>query len=191
MEAPKLYNEVVDPWDQNPLGARQLAVNNVQKVRVSPAQLLTGHKAWATLDYSSIQNPDFQGNLEWTVERAGTRHGIVVWFDAELAEGIGFSNAPGAPETVYGSFFFPWTQPVPLKPEQTVCVNLVAKLVENDYLWRWTTRIEPLSGPGTSPVHFDQSQFAGAVLSAAQNRGGLYSPAIRGRAPAPQNLRIN
>lgn len=30
--------------------------------------------------------------------------------------------------------------------------------------------IEPLSGPGTSPVHFDRSQFAGAVLSAAQLR---------------------
>ena len=87
VEAPKLYGEVVGLWDQNPFGqnlspARQLAVNNVQKVRVSPAQLLTGHKAWATLDYSSIQNPDFQGNLEWTVERAGTGQGIVVWFDA-------------------------------------------------------------------------------------------------------------
>ena len=175
VEAPKSYGEVVDPWDLNPFGqnlssARQLAVNNVQKVHVSPDQLLTGHKLWATLDYSSIQNPDVQGSLEWTVERAGTGHGIVVWFDADLAEGIGFSNAPGAPETVYGSFFFPWTQPVPLKPEQTVCVNLAAKLVENDYLWRWTTPIEPLSGPGTSPVHFDQSQFAGAVLSAEQLR---------------------
>jgi hypothetical protein len=42
--------------------------------------------------------------------------------------------------------------------------------VENDYLWRWTTRIEPLSGSSASPVHFDQSQFAGAVLSAAQLR---------------------
>ena len=101
---------------------------------------------------------------------AGTGHGFVVWFDAELAEGIGFSNAPGAPETIYGSFFFPWTRPVPLEQGQTVCINLAAKLVENDYLWRWTTRIEPLSGSNTFPAHFDQSQFAGAVLSAAQLR---------------------
>jgi len=175
VEAPKPYCEVVDPWDQNPFGqnlspARQLAVNNVQKVRVSPAQLLTGHKLWATLDYATIQNPDVRGNLEWTVERAGTGHGIVVWFDADLAEDVGFSNAPGAPETIYGSFFFPWTQPVPLTQGQTVCVNLAAKLVENEYLWRWTTRIEPPSGSSTSPVDFDQSQFAGAVLSAAQLR---------------------
>lgn len=100
-----------------------------------------------------------------------------MWFDADLAEGIGFSSAP---ETVYGSFFFPWTQPVPLKPEQTVCVNLAAKLVENDYLWRWTTRIEPLSGSDASPIHFDQSQFAGAVLSGGQLRRGAadYIPRI-------------
>ena len=149
VEAPRPYGEVVDPWDLNPFGqnlspVRQLAVNNVQKVRVSPAQLLTGHKLWATLDYASIQNPDVRGNLEWTVDRTGTGHGIVVWFNADLAENIGFSNAPGAPETIYGSFFFPWTQPMPLRQGQTVCVDLAAKLVENDYLWRWTTRIKPL-----------------------------------------------
>jgi len=173
VEAPRPYGEVVDPWDLNPFGqnlspVRQLAVNNVQKVRVSPAQLLTGHKLWATLDYASIQNPDVRGNLEWTVDRTGTGHGIVVLFNADLAENIGFSNAPCAPETIYGSFFFPWTQPMPLRQGKTVCVDLAAKLVENDYLWRWTTRIKPLLGSSTSPVHFDQSQFAGAVLSAAQ-----------------------
>src|SRR5438034_8895811 len=175
VEAPKPYGETVDPWDRNPFGqnlnsARQIAVNNVRKVRVSPGQLLTGHRLWTTLDYAGVENPDVQGNLELTVERAGTGHGIVVWFDADLAEDVGFSNAPGAPETIYGSFFFPWTQPVPLTHGQTVCVNLAAKLVENEYLWRWTTRIEPPSGSSTSPVDFDQSQFAGAVLSAAQLR---------------------
>ena len=68
------------------------------------------------------------------VERAETCHGIVVWFDAELAEGIGFSNAPGAPETIYGSFFFPWTQPVLLKQGQTVCVNLAAEYYLHTFL---------------------------------------------------------
>src|SRR5438132_7913164 len=160
VEAPKPYGETVDPWDRNPFGqnlnsARQIAVNNVRKVRVSPGQLLTGHRLWTTLDYAGVEHPDVQGNLEWTVERAGTGHGLVVWFDADLAEGVGFSNDPGAPETIYGSFFFPWTQPVPLTQGQTVCVNLAAKLVENEYLWRWTTRIEPPSGSSTSPVDFD------------------------------------
>ena len=170
VEAPKPYGEVVDPWDQNPFGqdlgpARQLALNDVQKVRVSPAQLLTGHRLWATLDYSSVENPDVRGNLEWTVDRAGTGHGIVVWFDAELVEGVGFSNAPGAPETIYGSLFFPWRQSVPLERSQIVCMSLEAKLLAEDYIWRWTTRVMPLEGSKASPLQFEQSTLGGAVLS--------------------------
>ena len=173
VEAPKPYGEFVDPWDHNSLGqdlsaARQLIVNNSQKVRVSPEQLLTTHQLWTTLDYGSVENPDVRGNLDWRVERAGTGHGILVWFDAELAEGIGFSNAPSTPETVYGSLFLPWTQPVSLAPGQAVGVSLEAKLVEHDYVWRWITRIEPLQGLGAPPIHFDQSQLNGEVLSAAQ-----------------------
>ena len=170
VEAPKSYGEVADPWDHNPFDqnlspARLLAVNDVQKMRVSPDQLLTGQKIWATLDYATVENNDVRGNLEWTVERAGTGHGLVVWFDADLAEGVGFSNAPGTPETVYGSFFFPWSHPVSLLQGQTICVDLAAKLVEEEYVWRWNTRIEPLRGSNDSPIHYEQSQLDGAVLS--------------------------
>jgi protein arginine N-methyltransferase 1 len=173
VEAPKPYGEFVDPWDHNPFGqdlspARRLIVNNVQKTRVSPDQLLTAHQLWTTFDYGSVENSDVRGNLDWRVERAGTGHGILVWFDAELAEGVGFSNAPSAPETIYGSMIFPWTQPVSLAPGQAVAVNLEAKLVENDYVWRWTTHIEPLEGSGDPRIHFEQSQLSGEVLSAAQ-----------------------
>jgi protein arginine N-methyltransferase 1 len=174
-EAAKPYEEIVDPWDKNSLNqdlapARTLAINDGQKVRVSPNQLLTAHKLWAELDYSTVENPDVRGNLEWTVEHPGTGHGIVVWFDADLAEGVGFSNAPGTPETVYSSFFFPWAQPVLLQPGQTVCASIEAKLVENDYVWRWTTRVEPLAGSGAPLIQYEQSQLAGAVLSPTQLR---------------------
>src|SRR5258708_31549720 len=173
VEAPKPYSELVEPWEHNPLGqdlqaARRLVVNNALKVRVNPNQLLTTHQLWTTLDYDSIENPDVRGNLDWMIERVGTGHGSVVWFDADLAEGSGFSNAPSAPETIYGSMFFPWTQPVSLASGQAVAVKLEAKLVENDYVWQWTTQIEPLKGSGDPRIHFEQSQLTGEVLSAAQ-----------------------
>ena len=173
VEAPKTYSDLVDPWDHNALGqdlsaARQLIVNSLQKVRVSPNQLLTTPQLWTTLEYDSIENPDARGRLAWTVERAGTGHGFLVWFDAELVEGIGFSNAPSAPETIYGSLFFPWTKPVSLKQGQSVSVYLEASLTESDYVWRWTTDIEPRERSGANLVHFDQSQFTGDVLSVAR-----------------------
>jgi protein arginine N-methyltransferase 1 len=183
VEAPKTYGELTNPWDDHPFGqdlgaARRLIVNNTQKVTVRPDQLLTGPRLWATFDYTSVESPDVRGTLDWRVERAGTGHGILVWFDADLAEGIGFSNAPSAPETVYGSLFFPWTAPVPVTPGQAVRVNLEAKLVENDYVWRWTTRMEPMEESHGSPIEFAQSQLTGLVLSAAQlhRRAGDYVP---------------
>jgi protein arginine N-methyltransferase 1 len=175
VETPKDYGKLVGAWECNVLGqdlgpARKLIVNDTQKIRVDPDQLMTIPQLWATLEYDSIENPDVQGNLSWRVERTGTGHGILVWFDAELVEGIGFSNAPSAPETVYGSLFLPWTSPVSLLPGQTVSVDLEAKLLSSDYLWRWTTRIEPLERLSTSVIHFDQSELAGLVLSTEQLR---------------------
>jgi protein arginine N-methyltransferase 1 len=175
VEAPKDYCKLVGAWEDNVLGqdlspARELIVNDTQKISVHPDQLMTKPQLLATLEYDSIENPDVQGNLSWRVERAGTGHGIVVWFDAELVDGVGFSNAPSAPETIYGSLFLPWTSPVSLVPGQTVSVDLEAKLQPSDYLWRWTTRIESPERLGTPFIHFDQSQFDGAVLSTAQLR---------------------
>jgi protein arginine N-methyltransferase 1 len=131
---------------------------------------LTAHQLWTTLNYGSVENQDARGDLDWRVERAGIGHGILLWFDTQLAEGIGFSNAPGMPEAIYASLFFPWTEPVSLMPGQSVGVRLEAKFVENDYVWRWNTRIEPVEGSGDPGIQFVQSQLAGAVLSAARLR---------------------
>jgi len=145
---------------------------------VDADRLLTAGRLWTTLDYNRVENPDVRGNLEWRVERAGTGHGLVVWFDADLADGIGFSNAPSGRETVYGSLFFPWPRPVPLVPCQSVAVDLDAKLIEEDYVWRWTTRIEPPKGSGAPFIDFEQSQLAGEVLSRAKlhRRAAAYVP---------------
>ena len=44
----------------------------------------------------------------------------------------------------------------------------LAKLVEDDYIWRWTTRVVPLEGSKASPLEFEQSQLSGTVLSPKQ-----------------------
>jgi protein arginine N-methyltransferase 1 len=175
VEAPQKYNEIVTPWDGGGLGqdlsfARLKVLNEYCKLRAATDQLLTAPRLWTSLDYTTIDNPNVQGTLQWTVERNGTGHGILVWFDTELVDGVGFSNGPESPETIYGEAFFPWLEPAPLVKGQNVCVELEAKLLERDYFWRWTTRIESAERAGEPAVRFEQSQLRGAVLSPAKLR---------------------
>jgi Ribosomal protein L11 methyltransferase (PrmA)/Arginine methyltransferase oligomerization subdomain len=171
-ELPQAYAKLVGTWEQNILcqdlgPARRRIVNTVNRERAKSEQLLTKPQVWATLDYTTVKQADVQGTLSWVIDREGTGHGILVWFDADLADGVALSNAPGAPETIYGSLFFPWTQPVPLTAGQRLRVNLRAKLLEKDYTWLWMTDIEPADGSRGVTIHFDQSQLQGAVLSTA------------------------
>ena len=119
VEAPELYRSHFTGWEESTLGfdqqaARRIMANSWGKGRVPPEQFLAEPCRWATVDYETVAGPNFRAEMNWTVARAGTAHGLVVWFDAELADGVGFSNAPGQPELIYSSAFFPWPEPVSL-----------------------------------------------------------------------------
>lgn len=170
VEDPKLYRPYAEPWITNDYGldlraGQPLVVNTWRKVNAKAEQLLVARQRWAILDYGSIELPDLSGELEWTAERAGTAHALLVWFDAELADGIGFSNAPGEPELIYGQAFFPLQEPVTLGPGDVVAIQLRADLVDDDYVWRWDTRVTAQGDSGRVKASFKQSTFYGAPLS--------------------------
>ena len=183
VEAPALYSRLVAPWDENSYGfdmqpARRIMTNTWCKGRVAPEQLLVEPKCWAKLDYATVDSPDVRAEVTWTVARAGTAHGLILWFDATLTASVHFSNAPGAPELIYGSAFFPFCTPVPLAVCDTVSVVLQAKLVREDYIWHWHTRIQGCSGQ--SKAQFEQSTFYGVPLSPArlQKRADTHVPTL-------------
>ncbi len=170
IEDAKLYRPYAEPWRRNDYGldlsaGQPLVVNTWRKVNAKAEQLLVPPQQWATLDYRSIEEPDVTGALAWTAERPGTTHGLVVWFDAELAEGIGFSNAPGQPELIYGQAFFPLQEPVTLSAGDRVAVTLQANLVDDDYLWRWDTRVTADGEPHRVKARFRQSTFYGTPIA--------------------------
>ena len=175
VEAPGQYAKIVEPWEHDLLGqdlsaGRRMIVNSIHRIRVTPDQLLTAPNLWATLDYTRIENPDVGGKLTCTVKRAGTGHGVVIWFDAELADNVTFSSGPDSPETVYSSMFLPWQEPVSLVAGQTVCMDLQSKYLEMDYAWRWITKVGSIDDPDNFSVRFDQFQLKGALLSPSQLR---------------------
>lgn len=170
VSAPEMYEPYVKPWDEYPLGldaraARRITLNNWNPGRALPEQLLVAPQKWQQIDYRIIESVNVAGDLIWNVERAGVAHGLCVWFDALLADDIGFSNAPGGGAKVYGSAFFPWLEPVALEWEDQISVRLEADWVGDDYVWNWNTLIRGRGASADVKADFRQSTFLGLLLS--------------------------
>lgn len=168
--------EAVDAWDdvagpEAVLGfdfsaARRTAFNEWRRGDFRPEQLLAAPAEWARMDYATLEDPDVKGGAEWRASRAGTAHGLAVWFRAELADGVAFDSGPGS-ATIYRTAFFPFPEPVRLQAGDRVRAALEARLLGGDYLWRWDTTAEPAGGP---PVAFRQSTFLSTLPSPARLR---------------------
>jgi predicted RNA methylase len=172
IEAPDLYEPFTMPWDNNAYdldmrAGHQFVSNTWRKIKTHPEQLLVEAQSWANLDYRTIESPNVSGNIVWQASRSGTAHGLSLWFDAILSDDIGFSNAPDAPELVYGNAFFPLSEAVDIEVNDTIEVSLQANLVGEDYIWSWHTRI---SDGEQLKADFKQSTFYGTALSAKQLR---------------------
>jgi protein arginine N-methyltransferase 1 len=139
VDAPEVYRRHFRGWDESACGfdlqgGRRLVAQSWSKATVAADQLLAEPGCWVALDYRQIQGPDADATVTWIVRRDGTGHGFAAWFETELAEGIGFSNAPDQPELLYGQAFFPWPEPVPLRAGDEVSVHWQARLVGRDYV---------------------------------------------------------
>ena len=169
VEAPEQYEEIVGPWrnrlfDVDLSAGLAKITNSWRKTRIKSNELLTQATCWTTLDYHTVNTADVSAKLSWRVERAGVAHGLAVWFDAELEDGIGFTNRPGAPELIYGNGFFPFPRPVEVRESERVEVKLRADLVQDDYVWTWDTDFTD------QKIGFRQSTFFGVALSPEQLR---------------------
>lgn len=151
VEAPTHYQNLLKPW-HNPYGfnmepARQIILNQWQHDDtdlIGSRNLLTAPTNWATLDYRTITNPDVDTKITQTVIRDGVAHGLLIWFDAELADDIGFSNSPqsGKVADVYGRGFFPFRKPLPLTTGAILELTIQAILCDGDYDWQWQAAVQ-------------------------------------------------
>jgi type I protein arginine methyltransferase len=167
VEAPEQYEELVGPWRDNRFeldltAGMRFVTNTWRKERIQPEQLLTEPMCWTTVDYNEVESADIQAEISWRAARNGTAHGFAVWFDSEFIDGVSFSNRPGTPDTIYGNGLFPFSEPVKLMEGDEIHLRLAAKVVKDDYVWRWDTDFE------RTKQRFEQSTFFGVPLSSNQ-----------------------
>jgi len=187
VEADKAYGDLTSPWSSNEYAltfdsALRAVTNQWRKQKFTPEQLLTVPQCWTTIDYYTIEDPNLAGEVSAAVSRAGRGHGLAVWFECELCEGIGYSTAPGAdaPKLLFGNAFFPWPHPAALDAGDVVNFKLRADLVGGDYVWSWDTRILGQGDPQCVKADFRQSTFFGEPISPAtlRKRASDYAPAL-------------
>jgi protein arginine N-methyltransferase 1 len=169
VEAPEQYEELIAPWQNNKFGVdlsagSRFITNTWRKTHIKPEQLLTEAICWSAIDYYEIDTADVRAEMAWRASRSGTAHGVAVWFDAELAGDIHFSNHPRAPQTIYGNGLFPFSEPVEIEEGERIELCLSARMVQDDYVWRWDTDF--FARNETRPkASFRQSTFLGVPLS--------------------------
>lgn len=171
--APELYRRITQPWCSAPLGldmqtARDYLTHTWIRGRVLPQQMVTEPYCWASLDYSTVAAPNVSEKLKWAVTQTAVAHGMIVWFNSVLTEGVSFSNAPGQPELIYSQAFFPWLDPIALAADDTVEVTFSANLIGEDYIWRWNTLIFDRDRPEKAKAQFRQSTFHSVPLAPAE-----------------------
>jgi type I protein arginine methyltransferase len=175
----------LSPWEDAPYGCglsanRRFVTNTWHKHRLQPSELAVAPQIWQILDYKTIVAPNAKSTLNWQIDRATTIHGIGVWFDADLYQGIGFSNAPDKPECIYGNAFFPLSAPIDLVPGDRVALTLQANLVGDDYIWSWQTQVTAGDDPTQVKANFQQSNFFGILFSpkTLQQKSDTYIPTL-------------
>lgn len=180
----KEYRAYEEPWLRNKFNVELFAghryvANTTAKVNFVPEDLLARAETLAVLDYNSISDPNVVGSFDLEVDKPGTAHGLLLWFDAELAHGIGFSNAPGAPRQIYGQTFFPLEQSVAVAPGDRVVGEMSARLVDGSYVWSWRTAIH--RHESNNVVEFRQSSFFADVFAPdkLRTRANGFVPPVR------------
>jgi protein arginine N-methyltransferase 1 len=162
------------------LGAALRYVDNAaQKHRARVGDLLGAPASWARLEYATLTELGVRGEGTLTASRPGAAHGLLLWFDAELVDGIGHSSAPGSPGDIYGQVLLPWPEEVALDAGDRVAFELRADPVGRDYLWTWATEIRR-AADGAVAARFRQSTFDALPRSreAVRARAAASAPAL-------------
>ncbi len=139
----------------------RLLVNRWFRVHADADSLLAAPAEWIDVNYDAPPER-FDGAVEASITRSGTIHGVICWFDTELAAGVGYSNAPSAPRALYGQAMFPIAAPIAVEEGDDAQIRLRAVRSGDEHLWTWSVRVdrgEQLVG------HARHSSLEGLALS--------------------------
>lgn len=169
VNSPKTHRNSRYPWLSNKYGldlsaAHSFAASKPVSAGIGRKGMVSEPAEFAVLDYRTITDMNFDKTMELVATHDRTAHGLLMWFDAEIAEGLSFSTGPGEPRLVYGQTFLPLTHAVKMKQGDRMVLRLRATHTGGGYIWTWHSQfIDQAAGKVTHS--FNQSSFGSKVYS--------------------------
>jgi type I protein arginine methyltransferase len=120
-------------------------------VPFTDAHMLADEALWGEFTYGESDVARASGSMTFTAHRDSTCHGLAMWFEGQLTEGIAISSSPRAyanggkqvtltGSDVYGRAFLPFVQPLGVLADESLSASVFAQQSKDDYLWAWTLR---------------------------------------------------
>ncbi len=125
-----------------------------------------------------------QAQFSFVARRAGPLHGVLVWFDAQFAAGLEWTNAPSNPQTFWRQSFFHVRDAPRVEEGDQLTISLTHAPWSSDaWMWNWDISIRDRGGK--EKYCGEHSSFRSQPLSVEQLT--LLSP-DRNLEPGPASL---
>jgi hypothetical protein len=115
-----------------------------------------------TVDLMEWKTPAVKGGGEYTTLREGKLRGFGAWFQADLAEGIRVSNAPGSGADSWMQAFVPLEKPLPVGKGDEVGLRL--EISADGVAWRWNVTVEQASSRRGAAIEVSGSTLRGQLV---------------------------
>ncbi len=171
VEASGIYKQI-DFCTENVCGinflpVRDITINQfyVDIEPVNPKGYLSTPLSINKIDFYKLDGEIYlDSTLSFKVKKAGTLHGLVGWFEAQLSKNIMLSTAPDKPVTHWKNIFFPVGKPVAVLEADTIEVDIKAIPRGKNIVWSWGGKI---LGKNRSLVraNFEHSTWRSSLFS--------------------------
>ena len=153
-------------FDWSPLV--ELSFARTETRNLSPQQVAPTVIPLGALDMATCQQTPAVLSGSAVFDQPLRAHGLVGWFDAELADGVSFGTGPFSPRTHWKQMAFPLSAPFDIVAGQPVRIRIEPVVVEEDRRhWRWQL------AQGTRSAGEDEIEAkTRAFLGDAQGPGG-------------------
>ena len=164
-EADAVYKFLRQPneYGLDLLDSYETVINSPRWFFSKPEHICPKPQIFTHLDYAAIVDPNVKRELSFPITQPGKVNGLMMWFDAQIAPDLSYSNGPEETERQYRSQFLPFEDELDLEEGDVFKVTLSATLIGGSYVWSWDSHLIK-SGSDTSQISFKQSSFLGGLF---------------------------